>query len=268
MKVEAIIEQTESLVGQEIDVEGYIVIIERAKRKIAFLSSSTAIGEEKSQQIFIDHPLAELKTIIRPLPSMQLMFRGVLMYPPYFYNFPASFRATVDVDAENVPLLKQITRIKLTIPYAGKTAELTVHDSYEYSAEVDYTPTTIKEGKGTAQAVVTSQKSLLLAEDEVEADTILADENRYARRIANQVVRLPGWLETAPSKNDIISHMLFFTTAIRATVVAVGPLREETIIWIRPTDLYQLLKTHMPLKPEQPHASTRRHYRTSGLSSG
>lgn len=249
MKIEAIIEQADNLAGQEIEVEGHIRVIERAKRKIAFVASSKEVGEDENQQIFIDHSLAELKTIIRPLPSMQLMFRGVLIYPPYFYNFPAQFRAIVDMDKENIPILRDISKIELTIPYTGKTSDITVHDSYHYSADIGYMPTLVEEQKRTARAVVTSQKNLLLVKDDVEAELIPQDENRYARRIANRIVRLSGWLETVPSKNDIISHILFFTTAIRASMVAVGPLREETAIWIRPGNLYTLLKTHIPRKP-------------------
>lgn len=251
MKVGAIIEQLDNLAGQEIDVEGTIIIIERAKRKIAFVASSEELNENESNQIFIDHPLAEIKTIIRPLPSMQLMFRGVMIYPPYFYRFKAQFRAIIDVDTDNVPILKNISQIDLTIPYAGKTADNTIHDSYQYSAQIDYRPTPIEGEKEIARAVVTSQKNLLLVKEDVEAELIPQDENRYARRIANRAVRLSGWIESVPSKNDIISHMLFFTTAIRASVVAIGPLREECTIWIRPTALYKLLKAHIPLKPGQ-----------------
>src|SRR5690606_36876259 len=169
--------------------------------------------EKDQQQIFIDHHLAELKTIINPLVSMQLMFRGVLTNPPYFYRFPAHFRATIDMDADHIPILKHISRIDLTVPNTGKTSQLTLHASYHYAANVAYTPRRVEEAHRTAPALVKSEKRLLLVENEVEAEFIPEDENRYARRVAHRIVRLSGWLETVPSKNDLINHVMFTTRA-------------------------------------------------------
>src|SRR5690606_2655056 len=108
----------------------------------------------------------------------------------------------------------------------------------------------VEEAQRTARALVKSEKRLLLVENEVEAEFIPEDENRYARRVAHQIVRLSGWLETVPSKNDLINHVMFTTRAVRASMVAVGPLREETVIWLRPSPLYKLLKAHIQVKPE------------------
>src|SRR5690606_19454360 len=116
--------------------------------------------------------------------------------------------------------------INLKIPYVGKTSELTIHDAYTYSAQVNYTPTVIEENKRTAQAIVTSQKVLRLQDFDGEIENISPDENRYARTIANQTVRVSGWLENISSANDIMNHMVLRTSAVRASMVAVGPLRE------------------------------------------
>jgi len=247
VQVETIIEQADDLVGQEIDVEGIIFIIEKAKHKITFVSTAHEYNDPEQQQIFIDHSLADLKTIIRPLPMLQLMFRGQMTNPPYFYRFPANFRATVDMSADNEAILRNVSAIKLTIPYTGKTAELTLNDSYDYRAEVDYAPVALDIEQRTIRATVKSHKTLMLTNNLSAAELISEGDNRYVRRITDRPVQISGWLETTPSKNDIMSHMLFVTTSVRASVVAVGPLREETIIWIRPGGLYKLLKSHMPV---------------------
>ena len=101
VKVGEIIEQADAIIGQEIEVEGTIIVLERAKRQIAFASTQHELSHEDQQQIFIDHNIAELKKIIRPLVTMQLMFRGELIKPPYFYRFDAHFRATLAIDKED-----------------------------------------------------------------------------------------------------------------------------------------------------------------------
>lgn len=252
MQVDEIIKQVDILVGQEIEVEGYIIVTEEAKNKIAFISTRHKMSHVDQQQIIIKHNLAQLKTIIRPLPTMQLMFRGVLTNPPYFYRFYAEFRATLDMDKDNHPILRHITEINLKIPYVGKTSELAVHDAYAYTAHINYTKTVIEESKRTAQAVITSQKQLLLSGENFEVENIAPDENRYARSIANQVVRVSGWLETHSSTNDIMTHLVLRTSAVRASMVAVGPLREMMMIWLRPSSIYKLLKTHCPFSINSP----------------
>ncbi|GAB5491642.1 MAG: hypothetical protein Phog2KO_18570 [Phototrophicaceae bacterium] len=253
VKVAEIIEQADTLVGQEIEIEGSIIVIERAKRQIAFASTAHDIGHTDQQQIFIDHSMAELKTIIRPLATMQLMFRGVLTNPPYFYRFDANFRATLIKDKEDELSLSHITFISIDVPYVGKTGELTLHKNYQYQAKIDYTSMPIGESKRTTKAVVISQKKMTLTENiPDETDSIAPDENRYARTIAGQVISLSGWLETLSSQNDIMSHMIVRTSAVRASMVAVGPLREINIIWIRPSALYKLLKSHISASTERP----------------
>lgn len=252
VQVADIIEQAETLSGQEIVVEGFIIVIERAKRKIAFVSTRHDINHADQKQIFIDHDLAELKTIIRPLPTMELMFRGVLTNPPYFYRFYAEFHATLMTDEDNVPTLQNITQISIKVPYVGKTSELTIHDAYAYSAQVKYTQMVIEESNRSAQAIVTSQKKLQLQDYESEIETISPDENRYARSIAKQTVRVSGWLENLPSVNDIMNHMVLRTSAVRASMVAVGPLREMALVWLRPSPTYTILKRHIPHTTEQP----------------
>lgn len=252
MQVADIIKQADALIEQEIEVEGYIIIIERSKRKIAFVSTRHDINHTDQQQIFIDHNLAELKTIIRPLPTMELMFRGVLTNPPYFYRFYAEFRATLIMDKDSIPMLENITEINLKIPYVGKTSEITIHDTYSYSAQVNYTPVVIEEDKRTAQAVVTSQKQLVLIDNDDEVESIAPDENRYARTIAHQIVQVSGWLENVSSAHDIMNHMVLRTSAVRASMVAVGPLREMMTVWLRPSAIYNILKRHIPVNTEQP----------------
>lgn len=252
MQVSDIIKQADTLVGKEIEVQGYLIIIERSKRKIAFVSTRHDINHPDQHQIFIDHSFSELKTIIRPLPSMELMFRGNLTNPPYFYRFYAEFRATLVTDEDNVPTLEKVTNINLKIPYIGKTSELTIHDAYTYSAQVNYTPTVIEENKRTAQAIVTSRKDLRLQDFDGEIENISPDENRYARTIANQIVRVSGWLENISSANDIMNHMVLRTSAVRASMVAVGPLREIVTVWLRPGPIYSILKRHIPLNVRQP----------------
>ncbi|MEO1288195.1 MAG: hypothetical protein AAFV93_10535, partial [Chloroflexota bacterium] len=251
VKVEAILEQFETLIGQEIDIEGYIIVLEEAKTRICYLSSSEEITEKDQQQILIDHSVAELKTMIRPLPMMQLMYRGVMTNPPYFQRFQANLRATIAQTDDGRALIKQITAIHLNIPYTGKTSELSLYDEYPYHAKIDYTPSPIEAHQRTARAIVNTEKILRIDDDDTPADIIAPDENRYARRLIQEMVQLSGWLESIPSKNNIMQYLLFMTTSLRASMVAVGPLREETSVLIPPSELYTLIKAHISRYPEQ-----------------
>jgi len=251
VKIETIIEQLQSLRGQSVEVEGYFIVIETNRQKIPFISSTADIAEKDQQQIFLDHSLAELKIMIRPLPSMQLLFRGTMTNPPYFHRFPIMLTATVDKDSDDKPILKQITHIEIDIPYTGKLSQLSGHDTYHYLAMVDYTPQRDEKSQRTAQAVVQSQKHLILSDQPLDnVEIISEEENRYARRMVGAMVRIGGWLRTINFDTDT-QHLVLATSALRASVVAVGPLKDLTHIWIRPSDLYQLIKSHIPFSVEQ-----------------
>ncbi|MGB7338758.1 MAG: hypothetical protein WBC91_07695 [Phototrophicaceae bacterium] len=249
MKVETLLENMDDLINTEIDIEGYIMVLERAKRQVAFVSSSQDMRENHPQQVFIDHSLAELRSIIRPLPTMQLMFRGVMTNPPYIYCFYAEFRATLLKD-DDVPILSKISTITIDIPYAGKLSEFVPSNSYHYQAKIDYTPTTIDDQ--TTRATITSQKIIKLEDDPLTIDTIMAQENRYARRLTGNTIRISGWLENIAAQNEAINHLVMCTASIRLSVITFGSTHEEISIWLPPSDLYTVIKSLSTLKTDEP----------------
>lgn len=246
MQVEDIIEQIQTIRGQSIEVEGYFISIDANRRKVVSIASNANIAEEDQQQIIVDHSLAELKAIIRPLPSMQLIFRGMLTNPPYIYRFPINLQVTVDINDDDKPILRNITRVEIDVPLIGKMSDYSRQNSFRYTAQVDYNPQNIETEDATARAIIQSQKRLVLSPETVNAELILETENRYARRIIGEVIRLSGWLRTI-SYNEGAGQIVFVTSAIRASMVAIGPLKDMTQIWLRPSPLYQLIKSHIPL---------------------
>lgn len=245
MKVQHIVAQADEFLGKVVEVEGIFSVLEEDKQKVIFVAATGSI-DDTAPKLFIEQPFAEIKAMIRPLNSLLLLFRSELTNPPYFYRFPIQLEGKlVKGDLERF-VLSEITNITIEdVPYVGKTADYAHNDSYTYTAQIDYTPYDDDNSQKTARASIHSQKILQLSAEVVEAQVIA--DNQYARPLIKQDVELQGYLQNLPAKRGMEYHIVLATSAVRSSVVAVGLLRETTHLWLKPSDLYKLLKAHMPV---------------------
>jgi hypothetical protein len=250
VNIETILAEPQRFLGQSLDLEAYFVGLKEGNDYQAYLGSNPDIPDAQKQQISIAHPFAELKAMIRPLPSMQLLYRGNLTNPPYYYRFPIRLTARVEMNGAKTPVLQDISEVSVQVPYSGKLAELTPYPSYEYTATIDYAPQREPETQRLAKAKVMAKRHLLLAEID-EAPLILStDDNRYVRWMTGQNLRFGGWLKSFRDTKNGDSHFVLKSFAIRSSMVAVGPLKEMSGIWLRPSPIYALLSAHMSINPE------------------
>lgn len=244
MDVQDIIAQADNLVGQAIEAQGDLIILQNGNVFFTFLFSPESSHEDEPQQITIAHSLSELKTIMRPLPSMQLMYQGTLTNPPYLWRFPIRMTASLDMDADNQPVLVQIQAVSFQVPYAGKFSGLMPDEHYLYEAQVDYDSEKISENN--VRAIIKTQRYLCFTENETEVLVLQADDNRYARLLLNKKVKLVGRLRYLPDQG-IGRHFLLRTFAVRSSALAVGLLKGLISIWWRPSPYYKVLRAHMPI---------------------
>lgn len=246
LSLETILADVDAYIGKSVTIAGTFMTVQRNRRKVSYITSASDIPEDEQQQLFIDHSPDELQVIIDPLPRLLLIYHGTLTNPPYLHRFQITLTGTLHRDAKTEDLsLGNISHVQMTVPYSGKVAEHTLRDNYVYSATVDYTPTTPPHADKMARATVHTQKILQLRDDDITFDNIEEESNRYARRIAGEGVQFSGWLQMIPSNDNLQKHFVVMTPAIRASMVAVGPLREPTAIWIRPSEDYSILRSHI-----------------------
>lgn len=245
MDVQDIIAQIDNLVGQSIEVQGDLIILQNGNNFVTFLFSPESSHEDEPQQIAIAHSLSELKAIMRPLPSMQLIYQGIFTNPPYLWRFPIQMTASIDKDADNQAILTQIQAVHFQVPYVKRFSELMPNKHYQYNAKIDYNSEQLSQNN--ARAIIKTQRCLRFSENESEVLVLQADDNRYARMLLNKKVKIPGWLRYLPDQG-IGRHFLLRTFAVRSSVLAVGLLKGLISIWWKPSPHYKVLRAHMPLK--------------------
>jgi hypothetical protein len=251
VSIEAILAEPQKWLGQSLELEGYFIGLREGNDYTVYLGSDAHIPDAEKQQILIAHSFAELKAIIRPLPFLQLLYRGYLTNPPYFYRFPIRLSARVEMDGSNTPVLQDISFVSLQVPYSGKYAELTPSPSYEYSATIDYAPQREPESQAPAKAKINAKRHIILKETDEDAIVLSTDDNRYARWIITQNLRLGGWLKFLEGTKNGESQLILRSFAVRSSMVAVGPLKEMSSIWLRPAPLlYALLRANMNISTE------------------
>jgi hypothetical protein len=248
--IEAILAEPQKWLGQSLDLEGYFIGLKEGNDYVAYLGSNADIPDAQKQQILIAHNFAELKTMIRPLHLLQLLYRGSLTNPPYYYRFPVRLTARIEMDGPGTPVLHDITAIALQVPYSGKLAELTLYPSYDYVATIEYAPQRDPESQRPAKAKVNIRRYLVLKESDENVLVLSTDDNRYARWLIAQNLRLGGWLKFYQGNKNGESHLVLRSFALRSSMVAVGPLKEMSGIWLRPSPLYDLLRAHMHISTE------------------
>ncbi|MEL6527511.1 MAG: hypothetical protein AAFQ07_17555 [Chloroflexota bacterium] len=221
LSLETVLAEADTYIGNPVTIAGTFMTIQRNQRKISYLASALDIAEADQQKLFIDHSPDELQVIIDPLPRLLLIYHGTLTNPPYLHNFPVTLTATLQRDAKTEDLsLGKISHIEMRVPYNGKVAEHTLHPTYEYRAQVDYTPVIPDNTQKTACATVHAQKYLQLRDDDINVETIEKDSNRYARRIAEDVVQFSGWLQMIPSVDNMRKHFVVMTPWMPESLVA------------------------------------------------
>jgi hypothetical protein len=242
--VKDIIEQADKLIGQAVEAQGDFIILQNGTDFLAYIFSPESSHEDEPQQIIIAHSLSELKAIMRPLASMQLIYRGKLSNPPYLWRFPIQMTASLDMDADNQPIFTNIQAVRFQAAYAENFSELMPDKHYLYQAQVDYAPEQLSQYN--ARAIIKTQRRLCFTNDESEAIVLQADDNRYARLLLKRKVKIQGWLRYLPDR-EIGRHFLLRTFAIRSSMLGVGLLKGLTSIWWQPSPYYQVLRAHMPI---------------------
>lgn len=250
MNIEAILAEPQKYIGQNLALEGYFIGLREGNEYVAYLGSNADVPDAQKQQIRIAQSFAEIKRIISPLASLQLLYRGSLTNPPYYYRFPIRLQARVEMNGIDKPVLQDISFVALEIPYSGKTAELSPQSSYEYSAIIDYAPQREAESQAPAKAKILGKRALILKDTDETALQLTGDENRYARWSIGQNLCIGGWLKFLRGTRNGEAHLVLRSFAIRAAMLSVGPLKEMSSIWLRPAPYYDLLRAHMPISPE------------------
>lgn len=254
-----LIAEPDAHIGQSVTVAGTFLTVQRNRRKISYLASSepTDTNSDDETRIFIDHTADDLAGMIVSLPRLLLIYQGTLTNPPYLHHFPLTLTATLvrerdDNDEERMLALQDITYVQIDVPYSGKVAEITPHAHYIYTAQISY-QSTMNTEDGTeiadgVRAMVNAQKYIVITEpptDDTAAEALDADRSYYARRITGKKIRLRGRLHTVPSTDAMQSHFVVHTASIRPSLVALGSGKEDSGIWIRPSDIYTILRTHI-----------------------
>lgn len=250
VNIEAILAEPQQYIGQTIEFQGYFIGLREGNDYIAYLGSDADVPDADKQQIRIAQPFAEIKRIISPLVALQLLYRGSLTNPPYYYRFPIHLTARVEMNGLDSVVLQDISFVTLQIPYSGKTAELSPYASYEYSATVDYAPQREPESKMPTKAKILAKRALILKESQEDVLQLSAEENRYARWSVGQNLKIGGWLRFWGEDKNGQAHLVLRTFALRASMLSLGPMKEMTSIWLRPAPYYEMLRAHMPISPE------------------
>jgi hypothetical protein len=244
--VKDIIAQADKLIGQTVETQGDFIILQNGNDFLAYLFSPESSHEDEPQQIIIAHSLSELKAFMRPLASMQLIYRGRLRNPPYLWRFAIQMTASLDMDADNQPIFTNIEAVRFQAAYAENFSELMPDEHYLYQAQVDYDYDPEQLSQHNARAIIKTQRRLCFTNDESEVIVLQADDNRYARLLLKRKVKIQGWLRYLPDR-EIGRHFLLRTSAIRSSMLGVGLLKGLTSIWWRPSPYYQVLRAHMPI---------------------
>lgn len=249
LNVKDAIAQVDNLVGKTIELEGEFIILQDREQYITYIFSPDEPEEEdEPYQIAIEYSLAELKTIMPPLPSMQLIYQGQLTHAPYFWRFPIQMTAQLDMNASNKPVVTKIMSLKFDAPYTTRFLRVILpRPYYTYQAEIDYDYEPEELQKYNARAIVKSQRTLTFVEDGTELFVLRPDNNYYARNIINQKLQIPGWLRYLRD-GDSGNHFLLRTFAIRSSMLGVGILKGLTSIWWQPSPLYKIVRANMPIK--------------------
>ena len=252
MNVKDAITEADNLIGQTIELEGELIILRDRDRYITYIFSPDESHEEDNpHQILIDYSLAELKTIMRPLPSMQLIYRGELTEAPYFWRFPIKMTVQLDMNADNQAVVTKILSVCFDAPYTIRFLRVILpQHCYTYSAEIDYDYDAEELEKHNARAIVNSQRTICFVEEVEETIILQADDNYYARNLLPRRIKIPGWLRYIQDENSN-KHFLLRTFALRASMLALGPLKDLTSIWWQPSTLYKIVRANMPIKEEE-----------------
>ena len=253
MKVDELHQQVKNLIGQVVKLEGYLLIMSH-DRETAYLAATNTFDEKA---IRIQQPLAELRKIIQPLPTMILSYRGDLTHPPYLYNLPLMLSAKVILTEDDNPALRDVQAVRLLVDYPPNMSEWVVEKKYLYSAEVEYnvSPDLINDKPVTAK--IMSHRVLQFAKSKGEIQVLDPDANAYARLITNKTVKIPGWLKYIPGIDAAHSQYVLRTFALRAAMIGVGPLRGMTSIWWKPEPRYQVVRSHTSLARDVPDTNRR-----------
>lgn len=234
MNIAELLANIASYRGQVVTLEGDFVVTQEGNAQIARLTTSHDVADVKRQQILIQQSLPELRKIIQPLPTVQLVYRGVMTNPPYMYRFPAQITALVELDVNGLSSLNRITGFEAMFPFAGKLGEKVGLSEYVYRAEVTY--------DSHEQAKVNTERTLISPVD----TGIVIDESdyRYVRPLIQQIITVRGWFDYLVDAHEDY-HYVFETLAIRSSLLNWGQ-REMTGIWLRPAPIYELLRAYHP----------------------
>lgn len=267
LKVDEIRQQLDTLNEKQIEIEGFLLVVEFGTGFDILISTTESVPDEGNVAIPLNYSLAELRKLIPPMTTMQLIVRGEMIHPPYYYRFPIQVTARLNVtpraDADEHPdlppdvSLSDITKMSFYLPYAGKMAELVETARYLYQIQVMYGEYQDPENKLPARAKIIATKSLpLLQPDDMKATIISSNDNRYARTVIGQRVTIPGWIRYVPDVEGH-QHYILQTFALRPSMVGVGPLRSMTSILWHPTSRYQVVRAHVSGNPKEPQEKRR-----------
>lgn len=247
MNVEEVIAQAHELIGNSVEIEGELIILQDRDHFVTYIYSPDGNEADEPHQIAVNYPLATLKTIMRPLPFMQLIDRGTLINAPYFWRFPIVMTAQLDRDEENQVLINKIFSLHFNAPYGSKFLNLVSNTHYSYRAEIDYEYDASELKEHQACAVVKSQRVLRFVDNIAETIILQAEDNRHAGNLLNKRVTIPGWLRYVRDK-DGNNHFLLRTFAVRSSWLTFGASKNLTSIWWKPSKLYQVVRANMPIK--------------------
>jgi hypothetical protein len=255
VKVDELLQAVQAHIGKVVELEGYLLVILAGDQYTAYLSPSDTLNTD--MKIDVEQPIAELRKIIQPLPTMILSHRGRLTHPPYLYRFPLYIKARVDTTTEQIPILHDIEAVSLYVEHPPKMAEQVEQKRYLYTAAVEYGTSRDPLSDQPAKAKITSHKVLRFVDSDDAIQVLDPDDNLYARRITQKTVTIPGWLKYLPGVDGGQAQFVLRTFAVRASVMGVGPLRGLTGIWWRPNPHYQIVRAHMPLAEAIPDTNRR-----------
>lgn len=255
MKVDEIRQQLDTLRNQQVDIEGFLLVIEFGTGFDILISTTEAVPDESDIAIPLDYSLAELRKLAPPMVTMQLIHRGDMLHPPYYYRFPLELTARVHVDPhknkeanpKQMPhvSLRDITKMTFYAPFAGKQSEILEATRYLYHIDVTYGEYKEPQSDFPARAKIAAEKILPMTHpDDMQAVKLSSDDNRYARTVIGQRVTIPGWIRYIPDTQGH-QHYVLQTFALRPSMVGVGPLRSLTNIWWKPNARYQVLRSHI-----------------------
>lgn len=255
VKVDELLQQANDHIGQVVELEGYLLVIMEDDNYTPYLSPSDSINDNAN--IYIEHPLAELRKIIQPMHSLILSKRGNLTNPPYIYNFPLNLWARIGKTAEGVPVLTDIQSVSLYAEHPPNLAKWVEQKQYLYSAEVEYGASRDPLRDQTTKAKITAHRVLRFVDSDDKSHRLDPDENIYARRIVQKTITFPGWLKYLSGIGDEPHQFILRTFAVRASMMGIGPLRGMTSIWWRPNPQYKVVRAHMPLADNTPDINCR-----------